>query len=410
VPKKTKNQEMTSEADIREADLQIARKIQAAMIPRSFPVVEGLEINSIYLPCGAIGGDLYDVIQLSNDVLAFFIFDVTGFGVSSALISAMAKVCFINHIKPGISPRAVIERVNLEMIRDISADFYITAFLGYLDLHDNRLTYCNAGHAYPLIYRKKEQTTLPLRTQGTFIGVFDNGFFEEQQIYVGTGDSLILVTDGIYRIFSENLHEGRLLFEQSVLDTFSSATSVEFLEMIKNRFNQISQIGAMEDDVTAIVAEVLIQSRKNQIKEKLGFNAVDPVYLQYINYYEEIDRTIAVILSSMDAFGYPDEHIRKMKVVLTELLVNAILHGNRRDFSKKVTIGHIVDKKAAVISILDEGNGFDPAKVPDPTLPENLSRDCGRGLYIAYHYVDQISFSEKGNRVKVMKKHGLSLE
>jgi anti-sigma regulatory factor (Ser/Thr protein kinase) len=407
VSKKTKEPEASQEVDSREADLQIARKIQAAMIPRSLPVIEGLELNSVYLPCGAVGGDLFDVIQLSRDVLAFFIFDVTGFGVSSALISAMAKVCFINHIKPDVSPRAVIERVNLEMIRDISADFYITAFLGYLDLHDNRLTYCNAGHAYPLIYHKNDQTTLPLRTQGTFIGVFENGFFEEQQVHIGTGDSLILVTDGIYRIFSENLHEGRLLFEQTVRDTLASSQPVAFLDIVKNRFTQLSQNGAMEDDVTAVIAEILTQSRKNQIKEKLGFKPDDPVYLQYVNYYEEIDRTIAIILSSMDAFGYPDDHIRKMKVVLSELLVNAILHGNKRDFSKTVTIGHIVDKKAAIISILDEGNGFDPAKVPDPTLPENLARDCGRGLYIAYHYVDQISFSEKGNRVTVVKNNGL---
>ncbi|HEX2959597.1 MAG TPA: SpoIIE family protein phosphatase, partial [Chitinispirillaceae bacterium] len=185
--KKNKNQESVSVADCREADLQIARKIQAAMIPRSFPEIEGLELNSIYLPCGAVGGDLFDVIQLSSDVLAFFIFDVTGFGVSSALISAMTKVCFINHIKPGVSPRAVIERVNLELVRDVAADFYVTAFLGYLDFHDNRLTYCNAGHAYPLIFSKKDQTTLPLRTQGTFIGVFENGFFEEQQVYIGPG-------------------------------------------------------------------------------------------------------------------------------------------------------------------------------------------------------------------------------
>jgi sigma-B regulation protein RsbU (phosphoserine phosphatase) len=408
VLKKNKNQESVSIADSREADLQIARKIQAAMIPRSFPVIEGLELNSIYLPCGAVGGDLFDVIQLSNDVLAFFIFDVTGFGVSSALISAMAKVCFNNHIKPGVSPRSVIERVNLEMVRDVAADFYITAFLGYLDFHDNKLTYCNAGHAYPLIFSKKDQTTLPLRTQGTFIGVFDNGFFEEQQVYIGPGDSLIMITDGLYRIFSENLHEGRLQFEQTVRDMFSSSPPAAFLDMVKTRFNQITQNGSMDDDVTAIVAEVLTQSRKNQIKEKLAFKPDDPVYLQSINYYEEIDRAIAVILSTMDAYGYMDDHIRKMKVVLSELLVNAILHGNKRDFSKKVTIGHIVDKKAATISILDEGNGFDPAKVPDPTLPENLARDCGRGLYIAYHYVDQIMFNEKGNRVTVIKKHEMN--
>jgi serine/threonine-protein kinase RsbW len=189
---------------------------------------------------------------------------------------------------------------------------------------------------------------------------------------------------------------------------FSSSPPTAFLDMIKTRFNQITQNGTMDDDVTAIVAEVLTQSRKNQIKEKLAFKSDDPVYLQTLNYYEEIDRAIAVILSTMDAYGYLDDHIRKMKVVLSELLVNAILHGNKRDFSKKVTIGHIVDKKTARISILDEGNGFDPSKVPDPTLPENLARDCGRGLYIAYHYVDQILFNEKGNRVTVIKKHEMN--
>lgn len=144
-----------------------------------------------------------------------------------------------------------------------------------------------------------------------------------------------MITDGLYRVFSENLHEGRLQFEQTVRDMFSSSPPSTFLEMIKTRFNQITQNGSMDDDVTAIVAEVLTQSRKNQIKEKLGFKSDDPVYLQSINYYEEIDRAIAVILSTMDAYGYIDDHIRKIKVVLTELLVNAILHGNKRDFSKK---------------------------------------------------------------------------
>jgi sigma-B regulation protein RsbU (phosphoserine phosphatase) len=407
VSKKNRSESKNTESESREADLQIARKIQAAMIPRSFPSVEGVDLDSVYLPCGAVGGDLYDIIQISNDTLAFLIFDVTGFGVSSALISAMAKVCFTNHIRAGVSPRAVIERVNYEMIRDISADFYLTAFLGYLDFHDNKLTYCNAGHAYPLIYRKAEQITVPLRTQGTFIGVFENGFFEEQNIYINTGDSLILITDGLYRIFSDNLHEGRLLFEQSVREILSKGPPAQFLQMIKEQFTRIKSEDRIEDDVTAIVAEILTQSRKNQIKDKLGFHTEDPVYLQFLNYYEEIDRAIAVILSSMDAFGYPDDSIRKMKVALTELIVNAILHGNKRDFSKKVTIGHVIDRHHATIAIMDEGDGFDPAIIPDPTLPENLGKDCGRGLFIARHYVDTIEFNSKGNRVVVQKNHTL---
>jgi serine/threonine-protein kinase RsbW len=107
----------------------------------------------------------------------------------------------------------------------------------------------------------------------------------------------------------------------------------------------------------------------------------------------------------MDVFGYPDETIRKMKVALTELLVNAIHHGNGRDFTKKVLVGHVVDGKQTVVSIMDEGRGFAPDAIPDPTLPENLNRDCGRGLYIVRHYVDKIEHGGKGNRVTITKYH-----
>jgi serine/threonine-protein kinase RsbW len=55
---------------------------------------------------------------------------------------------------------------------------------------------------------------------------------------------------------------------------------------------------------------------------------------------------------------------------------------------------------------MDEGEGFDPKKIPDPTLPENLIKDCGRGLFIVQNYVDKVDFNEKGNRITVEKHHG----
>jgi serine/threonine-protein kinase RsbW len=158
--------------------------------------------------------------------------------------------------------------------------------------------------------------------------------------------------------------------------------------------------------VTAIAIEFLTQSRKNQIKEKLGFKSDDPVYLQFISYFEEMDKAAAVILSSMDSLGYPDENIRKMKIILTELFANAIYHGNVGNHSKKVTVGHIINKKKVVVSIMDEGKGFDPATIPDPTLPENLVKDCGRGLFIVRSYVDKLEFNGAGTRVTVVKNHG----
>jgi len=152
-----------------EEDLLIARKIQVAMVPQRMPAVEGLEMASLYLPSGAVGGDLFDVIQLTEDVLVLVIFDVAGHGVSAALISAMAKVSFSNHIRSVTSPRTVMERVNSEMIQNISADYYLTAIVAYLDMHDNKLTYCNAGHTYPIIFKRKERALVPLCSTGVFV-------------------------------------------------------------------------------------------------------------------------------------------------------------------------------------------------------------------------------------------------
>ncbi|MCW8965990.1 MAG: ATP-binding protein, partial [Candidatus Pacearchaeota archaeon] len=180
-----------------------------------------------------------------------------------------------------------------------------------------------------------------------------------------------------------------------------------FIRRIHEQCQKKSTRQLINDDTTLVCAEILTQSRQNQLKEKLGFQKGDVVYLQFINYLEEMDRSIGAVLSAMDGTGYPDEAIRKMKIVLTELLVNAVIHGNKRDYSKRVVIGHVIRREQVVVSIMDEGEGFDPSKVPDPTLPENLERPCGRGIYIVRHYVESVSYNDIGNRVTVIKINDL---
>ena len=378
------------------------------MVPKRMPSVEGLDMASLFRPSGAVGGDLFDVIQISEDVIVFVIFDVAGHGVSAALISAMAKASFGSHIRSVRSPRTVVERVNSELIQNISADYYLTAVVAYLDLHDNKLTYCNAGHAYPIVYNRKTRSLAPLFSTGVFIGVLENGPFEEKSVYLNPGDWLFMFTDGIYRLYcGENELRSRQLLEKRFLEYAPSGSPQGFIEeVLKEHDRQVCNGDEANDDVTAIVVEFLTQSRKIQIREKLGFKLDDPVYLQFISYFEEMDKATSIILSGMDSLGYPDENIRKMKIILTELFANAIYHGNKGDHSKKVTVGHVITKDKAVISIMDEGEGFDPKKIPDPTLPENLIKDCGRGLFIVQNYVDKVNFNEKGNRITVEKHHG----
>lgn len=383
--------------------LELSRKIKLALVPKSLPRTQGIEIASLFLPCEAVGGDLYDVIQISEDLIAFYIFDITSHGVTSALLTSLAKVSFSKSIHSLTSPKAIFERINEELLETVCSNFFITAFMAFLDLHSNRLMYCNASHTYPIVYKKKEKILIPLKTTGVFLGVYKDANFENGSIYLFPDDWLFLFTDGFYSVFNTEKEElARKQLEEIIWKGKYKSPS-GFLDNYRKRYKGPELEAKQADDITAIVVEVLIQSRRDQLKKELGFEEDKPVYLQFISYYEEIDEVSASVLRDMDETGYSDENIRKMKLTITELLANAIGHGNKDDHSKKVTLGHSVENAVVTVAVMDEGNGFDPLKIADPTLPENLIKDHGRGLYIVSNHVDEIHFNKKGNRVLIRK-------
>jgi serine/threonine-protein kinase RsbW len=92
-----------------------------------------------------------------------------------------------------------------------------------------------------------------------------------------------------------------------------------------------------------------------------------------------------------------------IKLALEEALVNAIKHGNQMDRAKVVRISYRLLADRFEVHIADEGPGFDPADVPDPTAPENLERPCGRGLMLMRHYMNEVVYSPRGNSVRMSK-------
>jgi serine/threonine-protein kinase RsbW len=100
---------------------------------------------------------------------------------------------------------------------------------------------------------------------------------------------------------------------------------------------------------------------------------------------------------------FSEREIFGIRLALEEALVNAIKHGNQMDRSKSVRIAYHVFPDRFEVHITDEGPGFDPCAVPDPTAVENLERPCGRGLMLMRHYMSQITFSPRGNSVSMSK-------
>ena len=92
-----------------------------------------------------------------------------------------------------------------------------------------------------------------------------------------------------------------------------------------------------------------------------------------------------------------------VRLALEEALINAIKHGNQMDRTKTVRVFYRVLPDRFEVHVTDEGAGFDPADVPDPTAVENLERPCGRGLMLMRHYMSEVAFSGRGNCVVMSK-------
>jgi len=117
----------------------------------------------------------------------------------------------------------------------------------------------------------------------------------------------------------------------------------------------------------------------------------------------EARRVQDMIESVLQSSQCHDHDLFSIKLALEEALVNAIKHGNGYDKKKTVQVAYEVHPDRFVIRITDEGPGFDPADVPDPTAIENLERPCGRGLMLMRHYMTEVAFNERGNSVIMSK-------
>jgi serine/threonine-protein kinase RsbW len=122
----------------------------------------------------------------------------------------------------------------------------------------------------------------------------------------------------------------------------------------------------------------------------------------------EITPVVGEIVASMEEADYPGRDVFAMHLALGEALVNAVLHGNGDDPAKGVRVRYRVTDRRAQAQVEDEGPGFNPEEVPDPTAPENLDRPSGRGLLLMRSFMTWVRYNERGNWVSLCRERSES--
>lgn len=246
-----------------ESEIEIAREVQRQLFPRAAPRVPGLELYGVCKPASAVSGDYYDFLRLGGGRVGLVLGDVCGKGISAALLmaairSALHAQFYDGYSVPGstdalpISAAEVVARLNRHVFESSSVEKYATFFFAVYDDRTRKLTYTNAGHWPPVLFRRG--TIEHLKTGGTAVGLFSPMTYEQAEIQLEPDDLLLAFTDGIIEpenSYGEEFGEARVL--EITRRALSSPVEILVEEICRNVTEWTGSL-ELQDDMTIVVA------------------------------------------------------------------------------------------------------------------------------------------------------------
>jgi serine phosphatase RsbU (regulator of sigma subunit) len=194
-------QRQAQERERIEQELRVARLIQQTLLPKEVPDLEGYKLAAYYQPAREVGGDFYDFLKLDDEHLGLVVGDVTDKGVPAAIVMATTRTMLRASAQRLDSPGEVLKRVNDVIVRDIPPNMFITCLYAILNLKSGLLRYANAGHDLPYRRRRRRSSEAggaeELRATGMPLGLLPGMSYEEKEIVLDRGDSVLFYSDGL---------------------------------------------------------------------------------------------------------------------------------------------------------------------------------------------------------------------
>jgi serine phosphatase RsbU (regulator of sigma subunit) len=180
-----------------EQELRVARSIQQASLPTEVPQLEGWQVSPYYQPAREVGGDFYDFFELDDGRVGLAVGDATGKGIPAALaVTASCSMLRAVAQDSSYSPEEVLGRVNETLLARIPPNMFVTCFYAILDPKSASLRYANAGHDLPYLHRRGGEAE-ELRARGMPLGLMPGMSYEEKEIELDAGESVLFYSDGL---------------------------------------------------------------------------------------------------------------------------------------------------------------------------------------------------------------------
>ncbi|MEB8432178.1 fused response regulator/phosphatase [Cocleimonas sp. KMM 6892] len=245
-------------------DLKNATNTQISLLPANLDS-KHFTTAWYYKPAVFVGGDTFNYFTPSPDFLVFYKIDISGHGISAAMLSMSLQSTL--GLKRGLYggpitressydlPRVFAENLNKMMLEN-NTDHYLTMIFGIVDIKLNQMHYVQAGHPHPMFYNKEHDQLTEIDVDGFPIGLIDNVEYETQHIDYKSGDKFVVYSDGINEVDSaitDKRLESNTLYEH--FNSIRNLTPNNMIDKIKNTWLKKEQLKALPDDVSILIFE-----------------------------------------------------------------------------------------------------------------------------------------------------------
>ena len=380
-------QQQQAEARQRERidqELRVARVIQQTLLPRQVPAIPGWNIVPFWQPARAVSGDFYDFILYPDGRLGIVIADVTDKGVPAALVMATTRSILRTRAERLESPGKVLAEVNDLLCPDIPPKMFVTCLYAVLDPATGAFKYANAGHNLP--YLRTASGMQELRASGMPLGLMPGMEYEEKEIRLAPGDTLLLSSDGLVEAHNpERAMFGFPRLKELVGGTERGGALIERLMQSLADFTGPGY--EQEDDITLLVVEC-------DAPIAAGGPATETLAEFDILSQPGNERQAAgQVLAALSDTPLPDARRKRLETAVAEATMNAMEHGNHYHADLPVHIAVLRSPDDLRVRIVDHGGGQEIPTAETPDLDAKLAglqSPRGWGLFLIKNMVDDL--------------------